>query len=99
MDDPRLCCGLKAHTTDCRPSNGRYRRRRSCSSCGKRWTTMEVRDSEGRRGMLPVLLNAAERKLVEVLRTGAVRLELPPEPRAKRRRAPQAPTLPGLLAP
>ena len=40
-----LCnvCGTKSETTDSRERRDGYRRRRRCPTCGRKWTTIEVR--------------------------------------------------------
>jgi transcriptional regulator NrdR family protein len=44
-------CKAKAYVVDSRPLGDNTRRRRECSKCGRRWTTLEVvigRSADGR---------------------------------------------------
>ena len=37
-----VICGNKGHVTDSRPRDGYTYRRRKCSGCGRKWSTVEI---------------------------------------------------------
>lgn len=48
MTMPHVCqCGSHARVLESRETRGAIRRRRCCTSCGERWTTIEARIPDG----------------------------------------------------
>jgi transcriptional regulator NrdR family protein len=76
-----VCCGVKSKTLDSRPSHfGMWRRRRTCVTCGRRWTTMEMVYDDALSSLGPRARDQMEKALStaeESLRQ--LRAAIPPE--------------------